>query len=150
MTETAPRTTKFLVELIGDLETVTDICWRCPDTISLEEHFTGWEPSAKPTVQVFLVARQDLTADAAASLLARILEDIRDRPPRSDRTMQMRTIVGNDAEMSHIKNYFQNLDGCSWAEFRFTSAPGADIEVKTTNMSALLKRAVASSRGTNK
>lgn len=146
MADSAPRTTKFLVELIGDVETVTDICSRCPEAISLEEHFTGWDPVAKPMIQVFLVAHQDLAADAAASLLAQILKDVQNESPRGKRAMQMRATVGNGIGLSDIETHFRDFDDCAWAEFQYASAPGPIIPVETTNMSALLKRAAAASR----
>ncbi|KNY09411.1 hypothetical protein AKG08_17365 [Achromobacter piechaudii] len=148
MAEATPRTTTFLVELIGDVETVTYICSRCPEAISLEEHFTGWEPIAKPMVQVFLVAHEDLAADAAASVLAEIIKDIHAAPPRANRAMKIRVTVGSHVNLSHLESHFRGFDNCDWAEFQYANAQDSAIPVKTTNMSAILKRAAAASRQT--
>jgi hypothetical protein len=142
----APRTTKFLVELIGDLEIVGDICSRCPEGISLEENFAGWGPNPKPLIQVFLVAHPDMPAEAAGLLLALVLEGIFDRPGRSNIRMQMRVTVGSDVELSLIEDRFRLVADCSWAEIQYASAPDTVIPVRTTNISALLKQALAASR----
>lgn len=150
MSEASSRTTEFLVALVGDLETVTAICSRCPEEISLEESFTGWEPLPKGPIQVLLVAHQDMAANGAALQFALILEDILNQPPRGDRFMRMRITVGSDVNLSHIEDHFRLVSDCAWAELQYTSAPGPVIPISTTNMSALLKRAATDSRRTGR
>ncbi|WAI82553.1 MULTISPECIES: hypothetical protein [Achromobacter] len=143
MGHAAPRTTKFLVEVIGDLETVNGICSRCPEGISLEENFGGWEPTSNPLIQVFLVAHQDLGADTAALLFALALEDL---PARGGTSLWVLVTVGIDVELATIEDHFRRIAECNWVDIRYSTAPGPVIQVKTTNMTALLKGAAASSR----
>ncbi|WP_156395152.1 hypothetical protein [Achromobacter sp. Root565] len=144
MGDAATRTTRFLAELVGDLETVNGICSKCPEGISLEENFAGWEPSPKPLVHVFLVAHQGMAADTAALQLALVLENILNRPQGTDSLMQMWVTVSSDVKLSRIQDHFRLVADCAWAKFQFTSAPSSVISVQTTNMSALLKGAAAS------
>jgi hypothetical protein len=146
MGDAAPRTTKFLVELVGDLETVNDICSRCPNGISLEEDFARWQPTPQERIHIFLAAHQDMAADTAALLLALVLEDIPERPVKGSTRLQMRVTVGNDVKLSSIEEHFRPIADCPWAEIEFESALEAVIRVETTNMSELIKHAIAQSR----
>lgn len=146
MGDAAPRTTKFQVELSGDLETVNGICSKCPKGISLEENFAGWMPTSSAVTTVILVAHQDMEADVAALLLALVLEDILERPARGNTSLQMRVTAGSDVKLSRIAEHFRPIADCPWAEIEFGSALEADIPVETTNMSDLIKQAIAQSR----
>ena len=143
MVHASPRTTTFLVELFGDLETVSGICSRCPEGISLEENFVGWEASPNPLIRVFFVAHQDLGADTAASLFALTLGDL---PARGSASLWMHVTVGIDVELTTIEDHFHRFADCNGVDIRYSTAPGPVIQVKTTNMTALLKSAAASSR----
>lgn len=143
MGHTAPRTTKFLVELVGDLETVNGICSRCPEGISLEENFLGWEATPNRLIQVFFVAHQDLGADTAALLFALALEDL---PARGGTSLWVLVTVGIDVELTTIEDHFRRIAECNWIDIRYSTAPGPVIQVKTTNMTALLKASVTASR----
>lgn len=149
MSDAAPRTTKFLVELVGDLETVNGICSRCPEGLSLEEIFEGWEPTPNAVTKVLLVAHQDMAAEGAALLLALILEDILDLPARDTASMQMRVTMGSDVQLSLIEDCFRLIADCAWAKMEITSAREPVIPVETTNMSELIKQAIAQSRAAN-
>jgi len=144
--DAALRTTKFLVELVGDLKTVNDICSRYPNGISLEEDFARWQPTPHARINIFLAAHQDMGADTAALLLALVLEDIVERPAKGSTRLQMRVTVGNDVKLSRIEEHFHPIADCSWAEIEFGSALEAVISVETINMSELIKHAIAQSR----
>ncbi|MDH0740148.1 hypothetical protein ACNPPY_04530 [Achromobacter sp. AGC78] len=143
MGHAAPRTTKFLVELIGDLETVNGICSRCPEGISLEENFVGWEPTSNPLIQVFLVAHQGMEAETAALLLALALEDL---PAIGGTSLWVWVTVGIDVKLTTIKDHFHRIAECTGVDIRYSTAPGPVIQVHTTNMTTLLKSAAAASR----
>lgn len=143
MGHAVPRTTKFLVELVGNPETVHSICSRCPGGFSLEENFVGWETKSTPLIQVFLVAHQDMGADTAASLFALALEEL---PARSGTVLWIRVTVGIDDALTTIEDHFHRIAECTGADIRCSTAPGPSIQVRTTNMTALLKDAAASSR----
>jgi hypothetical protein len=146
MGDAAPRATKFQVELSGDLETVHGICSKCPKEISLEENFAGWVPTSSAVTTVILVAHQDMEADAAALLLALVLKGIPEQPARGNTSLHMRVTVGSDVKLSRIEEHFRPIADCPWAEIEFRSALEASIPVETTNMSDLIKRAIAQSR----
>lgn len=143
MGHAAPRTTRFLVELVGDLETVNGICSRCPKGISLEENFVGWKKASSPLIQVFFVADQDLGAATAALLFALALEDL---PARGGTSLWVLVTVGIDVELTTIEDHFRRIAESNWIDIRYSTAPGPVIQVKTTNMTALLKGAVTASR----
>lgn len=149
MGNAVPRTTKFLVDLFGDPETVHSICSRCPEGISLEENFAGWGPPSNAVTKVLLVAHQDMEADTASLLLALVLEDILGRPAKGNTSLQMRVTVGSDVKLSCIEELFRPIADCPWAEIEFRSALEAVIPVETTNMSDLIKQAIAQSRETD-
>lgn len=146
MGNAVPRTTKFLVDLFGDPETVHSICSRCPEGISFEENFAGWVSTSSAVTTVILVAHQDMEADVAALLLALVLEDILERPARGNTSLQMRVTVGSDVKLSRIAEHFRPIADCPWTEIEFRSALEAVIPVETTNMSDLIKQAIAQSR----
>lgn len=143
MGHAAPRTTKFLVELVGDLDTVNGICSRCPEGISLEENFVGWDATPSPLIQAFFVANQGLGADTAALLFALALEDL---PARGGPSLWVLVTVGIDVELTTIEDHFRRIAASKWIDIRYSTAPGPVIQVKTTNMTALLKGAVTASR----
>jgi len=143
MGHAVPRTTKFLVELVGNPETVHSICSRCPGGFSLEENFVGWEPTSNPLIQVFLVAHRDMGADTAASLFALALEEL---PARGGTSLCIRVTVGIDDALTTIEDRFHRIAKRTGADIRCSTAPGPSIQVRTTNMTALLKDAAASSR----
>ncbi|WP_417219070.1 hypothetical protein [Achromobacter spanius] len=146
MGDAVPRTTKFLAELHGDLETVSDICSKCPEGISLEENFAGWKPNPKALIKAVLVAHQDMEAHTAALLVALAVEDTLGRPARGCTSLRMRVTVGSNVELSRIKEHFRPIADCQWAEIEITRALEPVIPVKTINMSDLIKQAIAQSR----
>jgi hypothetical protein len=137
MGHAAPRTTRFLVELVGDLETVNGICSRCPKGISLEENFVGWKKTRNPLIQVFFVADQDLGADTAALLFALVLEDL---PARGGTSLWVLVTVGIDVELATIEDHFHRIAECNWIDIRYSTAPGPVIQVKTTKYDRAFKR----------
>ncbi|MNI93473.1 hypothetical protein D3C73_1514360 [compost metagenome] len=54
--------------------------------------------------------------------------------------------VGIDVELPAIEDHFRRTAECKWVDIRYSTAPGPVIHVKTTNITALLKGAVAASR----
>ncbi|MNJ77818.1 hypothetical protein D3C77_754100 [compost metagenome] len=54
--------------------------------------------------------------------------------------------MGSDVKLSRIEEHFRRIADCPWAEIEFRSALESVISVETTNMSELIKQAIAQSR----